>query len=455
MTLREDLEKLTVGANPNPLAAVTLADAHYALANNFRYVMDVAVPEPERAALRDFAFEALRAWLPSIDQAAIDQLRPRFEGRGTPLDLDARTRALVAANQREYDAWLDHHAEVVPAELAAVIDRDPDDLAAYRILGDAMIDRGYARGELIAAQLADPKLEGDLGPLVPYTVEPWQCTFTWRAGFLRSAALGIVDPSDYAAAGRVNELLDLLLRHPAARFLVELSIGIIGYVGEADDLGEIARTIGRAAPPTLRSLELGAFSFPRDADISAYKVGDVSAALVPQLRSLIVQGADIELGSIDLPRLEHLEIKTGGLRAGAARSIAAAKLPKIEDLELWFGSPDYGNTTSLADLRSLFDRSIASVALRNCPEADELCKRLLGTSLLAGARRLDLSLGTMTDLGARTIADHRGQFAHLAELDLSDNYISAASLAALQGLNVTATDQREEHEDHRYVSVGE
>jgi hypothetical protein len=95
-------------------------------------------------------------------------------------------------------AWLAKHGEEVPPELAATIDRDPDDLASYGVLADALLEAGEPRGALIMAQLAgdDPLARPShekrfLGPLAKYRSAPWRCELRWRAGYIRSAKLGL------------------------------------------------------------------------------------------------------------------------------------------------------------------------------------------------------------------------------------------------------------------------
>ncbi|HET9991630.1 MAG TPA: hypothetical protein VFQ65_24045, partial [Kofleriaceae bacterium] len=259
--LSEMLEDLGPERSNNASNAIALADAHFALTAGFSNVLDVPASEwsVDRAALGRRALALLEAWLPKIDRKTLAQLRTRVDDRNTPIDLGIRAAAIAKKRKAGDETWLANHAEVIPVELAAMIDRTPDDLATYRILGDALLDAGEPRGELIAAQLAGrdpmkavPNKKRFLGPLSKYLGTPWKTELTWRAGFIHKAKLGLWDPTDGAAKGRVAELAELLLRHPSARFLVELSIGEIGTYGECDDLEGVVAAIAKHAPRSLR-----------------------------------------------------------------------------------------------------------------------------------------------------------------------------------------------------------
>ena len=68
----------------------------------------------------------------------------------------------------------------------------------------------------------------------------------------------------------------------------------------------------------------------------------------------------------------------------------------IEYLELRFGDEQYGLTTKIGDLDDLLEGRIypivKTVALCNCPFANEIAVRLAPSPLLARTEHLDLSL---------------------------------------------------------------
>jgi len=255
----------------------------------------------------------------------------------------------------------------------------------------------------------------------------------------------------------------VIARHPSGRFLVELAIGIHGVWGHRGNLAAIIETLARFAPGSMRSLHVGDFVFPDESDMSAYEVGDLGALWprLPRLRRLIVQGSLFSLGTIHLPMLESARFRTGGLPAATARQIADAHWPQLQHLEIWFGSAEYAGDTTLDDIAPLFERTdlgeLDSLALRNAELADQFCAALPGEPLIARIKRLDLSMGTMTDEGAHHLVAQADALAHLESIVVSDNYLTDAGTRALErafGARVVVGKQKVD-DGGRYVSVGE
>ena len=452
MTLREKLDLL--GASTESKTAIELCDAHFALHAGFRNVLGLPETEwaSERAELTAHALALLQRRIETVDKSTFALIRARVEDRRLTIDLSARGAQLKNSRATKIANWLASHTEDLPAPLVAAIEADPDDVDSYRVLADALIDKGVARGELIARQLAG-KLRvpaKSLGPLADYLAKPWQSELTWFAGFIRTAKLAIDDYTERTEPGVMTEAVALLLKHPAARFLTQLSIGLVNIFPHDEDLQPAVAAIAALAPSTLSRIAIGAFEFPSERDLSAYSVGNVAPLGKLALRDLELQGAHV--GLAEMPTLERLVIRTAGLPAEAARVVARAPWPKLRHLELWFGSEDQGCTTTLADLEPLFARrdvELHTLALRNCGFADELCSRVVRSPLFARVRRLDLSLGTLANV--QPLVAHG--LAHLAELDVSDNYID--DVAALRALPPKLVADRQRADTERYVSVGE
>jgi uncharacterized protein (TIGR02996 family) len=368
-------------------------------------------------------------------------------------------------------------------ELQAAIDADPEDVSAYTVYADQLQAQGDPRGELISLQLAaeakgDAKLakaaakliasnaELFLGPLAEHTrTYDGNDTdaFTWRFGFIHAAKLSHNHYTNEDFKGSMAQVLEALLRHPSGRFVTELVFGFNNDPNEGS-LDELIDVIVKRAPPTLRKLHLGDFEYPDDTEMSWYHVGNLRKLwkAVPRLRSLIVQGGEFELGTIELPELTRAEFRTGGLSAASAKAIARATWPRIEHLEVWYGDDNYGGTATLDDVAALLARSdlpkLISLGLKNTAFTDALCGALPTARVLAQLTRLDLSMGIMTDEGAAVLAAHRDAFKHLAVLDVSDNYLTKTGIAALKGVakSVISTAQRDDDDpEYRHPSVGE
>ena len=172
----------------------------------------------------------------------------------------------------------------------------------------------------------------------------------------------------------------------------------------------------------------------------------------------------MKLGAISLPELRELRIITGGLDKKNVAAICAAKWPKLEKLELWFGSKSYGANTTMKDLMPILDGkafpALKHLALRNCELADELAAALPNAKIVKQLESLDLSKGMMTEAGVKSLAAGKAALAHLSRLDLSDNFLGAAEkLASTITKQVRTKPQRKGYESngeiHRYVALGE
>jgi hypothetical protein len=184
---------------------------------------------------------------------------------------------------------------------------------------------------------------------------------------------------------------------------------------------------------------------------------------------LILRGFGISFGKkpVVAPRLRRLALRTGSLRKKTGFApLATAELPLLEDLELWFGDSYYSADVKAKDLAWLLAGErfpkLTSLGLMNAEFADELPALLASSALLPRLRRLDLSMGTMGETGARALLAHRDAFAHLESLSVQDNLIPKAEAKALKkafGDQIgRATAQRfldGDGDEDRFVAVGE
>ncbi|WP_164016879.1 WGR domain-containing protein [Pyxidicoccus trucidator] len=368
-------------------------------------------------------------------------------------------------------------------ELEATIIANPDNADAYLVYGDWLQRQGDPRGELIALQHAAMQASGEeatklkkqvssllesrkaalLGDLAD-ALDEEELTVEWHLGFIRTARVG---QKDYDSDRDIGELLKELLAHPSARFLQGLTIGMAhfddenDYEGTISSLTEALTDLGGSK--TLQSLFIGDFEYPDDTEISWSHLHDISALykLLPNLRSLRLRGHSLELGNVDLPELREFTIETGGLALSAVKSVAAAKWPKLEKLEVWFGADNYGAEGGVEDIQPILDGKglpkLKSLGLCNSEFTDELCKVLPQSKVLKQLEQLDLSKGTMSDAGARILAENAAAFAHLKHLDLTENTLTdeGEKLVAKLSPSVAAGSQREFEEDYRYAAVGE
>ena len=142
----------------------------------------------------------------------------------------------------------------------------------------------------------------------------------------------------------------------------------------------------------------------------------------------------------------------------------ASKLPALEHLELWLGDGGYGWDGTVEDLQPLFSGelfpNLKSLGLRNSEIQDEVAIAISKAPILRQLEVLDLSMGTLGDLGGQALLDSP-EVKNLRKLDLRHHYLSTpleARLAAL-GIEVDLSEGEEPHKydgkSHRYLAVSE
>ncbi|MBZ4415812.1 WGR domain-containing protein [Myxococcus sp. RHSTA-1-4] len=370
-------------------------------------------------------------------------------------------------------------------ELEAAILRAPEAPDGYLVYGDWLQSQGDPRGELIALQHALLQAKGAeatalkrkvaahlkkhqgllLGTRLSTMLGDPTLSVEWHLGFIRKARVAAAEYGQDVEFA-IDETLSMLLAHPSARFLQELSLGLADNEGE-NEYGDLIRLIAKAAPKALRKLFIGDFVFPDDTEISWTHVGNVAPLYkaLPQLRSLHLRGGDVSLGKVDLPELREFTVETGGLPRPAVKSIAAAHWPKLERLEVWFGAEEYGAGGEVSHIQPILDATglpeLKHLGLCNAEFTDALCDALPKSKVLKQLETLDLSRGTLTDKGAEVLVANAAAFKHLKHLDVTQNLLSDKAAKSLAKLcpDVARGHQRrhdfDEDDDHRYVAVGE
>lgn len=364
-------------------------------------------------------------------------------------------------------------------ELEAAIEADLDNPEAYLVYGDWLQAQGDRRGELIALQHAASAASGEkakelkkseaalLRKLKPQLLGELAKSekvlkLSWQRGFLHAARIAL----DYDFEGDgMTDLTRALLALPSARFLQELTFGLFDFEGGNNYQPVIDLLVEVGQPKTLRSLFIGDFDYPDETEMSWSHVGDTSKlyGAFPGLRRLVLQGGGekIALGEIVLPELRHFEMRSGGLGVKVVRSIAGARWPKIEHLEIWFGSEGYGADAGVKDIQRILDGvglpNLKYLGLKNFEFAEDLCRALPEAKVLKQLETLDISMGTLDDACAAILAANKRAFEHLAVLKVDDNLMSKASKKVLAGAARTVEfgEQRDYGEDYRYASVGE
>ena len=384
----------------------------------------------------------------------------------------------------------DTAVEVFNPELEALLQGNPDDVDTWQVYADYLQTQDNPLGELIALGVAieqNPDEASELhkrfcelvaangtawfGSAAPYLdevfVHEWDeeavIQTYWKYGVLRELRVQTHYEFDGPA---VHELLAGMLYSPLGRFVHTVVIGITDGVedGQAwfQDCIDTIAALGEQ--PNLKHLVIGDFE-SEECEISWSSIGDCGKLypLLPNLEFLRIHGGGIVLGDLVHERLKILSIETGGLSAQAVRSIADARLPALETLRVWFGAEHYGADGEVSMLEPLFSGkgypALRDLGLMNCEYQNEIAEALAGSPLLQQLQCVDLSMGTMTDEGAKVLLEQYDRFKHLEHIDVSDNYISPAMADALHQRfgEVIQSGGQDTYwdEDDLYVSVGE
>jgi uncharacterized protein (TIGR02996 family) len=361
--------------------------------------------------------------------------------------------------------------------LEAAIARDPEAREPYLVYGDWLEGRGDPRGQLVAVQhelnknpehkrmrraqeeLLEEHGERLLGPL--RDCDDMLTNVEWYMGFIRSCRLHYSLErfnGDRVPNVKAEQALEWLL-DGAGRFLQHLVVGNVTH--DDHTYHPVCEVLGARPRPTLRSLFLGDFGY-EDCELNWSNIGDASVMwrALPNLRRLTLRSGEMTLGEIELPKLREFTTITGGLSQAAAMGIANARWPLLEKLSLQYGprgTHDYAVAEPILAARGL--ENLKHLGLTNCGFTDEICDALPGSKILGQLEELDLSMGTMSDDGARVLAEHRKAFRHLKLLNVDDNFLTDAARPLLEGLcdNVFFGDQRDDGGDPgaRYASAYE
>lgn len=215
--------------------------------------------------------------------------------------------------------------------------------------------------------------------------------------------------------------------------------------------------------PRLLALYLGDITSEENEMSWIYQT-DLSPLLqaFPNLQLLRTRGGE----SLELKRPEHahlraLILETGGMNGSVVRALGTAKFPKLEHLELWLGTEEYGGNTTVDDLRPILlgeaFPNLRYLGLRNSDIADALAAALADSPIADRIETLDLSLGTLSDTGGVALLGLKSR--SLKRLNLHHHYLEPQLVKQLKALpllvDASNPSGMEVDEDDRFVAVGE
>jgi hypothetical protein len=290
--------------------------------------------------------------------------------------------------------------------------------------------------------------------------------------------IGIVDPEnnayivtlDYVSLDHRQYRSDLsqfeaLIKDPRIgelqALIFQISIPDSHFFGIALEAIHDARNLF----PHLRGLFIGDRNGDRAPEYrkSKVEVFDIKPFLVdfPDLEILQVYGHfgayTLECAGVRHEKLRTLIIETADISEENIKQIGEIDLPNLEYLELWLGrwrNPADRVTAALAPIL-LHNATPKLKYLGLCSDecTDGLIADLLTTPIVSQLAVLDFKMGTMTDRGVDYLLDSP-DLTNLRYLNVSGNYLSEHSIAKLQKLGC-AIDASNPHdlaneEDYRY-----
>ena len=254
------------------------------------------------------------------------------------------------------------------------------------------------------------------------------------------------------------------LDSPAAAVVPGIVVGAWDEVGvEVGSAGIVeALVAARDSLPCLHVIFFGDITY-EEAEISWIEQSDMAPLFgaYPQLTHFCVRGGNqLSFGLLRHENLRQLIVQSGGLGRDVVRQIGRAQLPKLEWLELWLGDSNYGGDCEVDDLQPILAGVqfplLKQLGLKNAEKQDEIAVAVASAPVLQQLETLDLSMGTLTELGAQALLNSGG-VKKLKHLNLAENYLSAPLLTRFNalGISVNLAEQKTGDEGDRYVSVAE
>jgi hypothetical protein len=287
--------------------------------------------------------------------------------------------------------------------------------------------------------------------------------------FLDLAEFAIRVKLEYDEGKTWAEKLQQLLELPNAKELTALVIGS----WDAENMFDVgsqmvveALVAARDQLPNLTAIFLGDITY-EECEVSWIHQSDLSPIFnaYPKLEFFAVRGTnDLTLGLLKSEHLKHLVIQTGGLDVSVVREVLNAELPNLEHLELYLGTDNYGANTQTDDLAPLLRGELfpklTYLGLRNSDLSDVLAGVLVNAPILERLKTLDLSLGTLSDEGAKVFSSSE-KLGSLEKLDIHYHFVTEEALDVLKAhlrklkIKIDASDPQDPNDEWRSTQTGE
>lgn len=274
---------------------------------------------------------------------------------------------------------------------------------------------------------------------------------------------------EYDSKDSATDLLTQLIEQIPANCIEALVIGAWQDSYEESPQNIIDTIIANASKlVNLKAIFVGDMTY-EDCEISWIIQGSYKELLdaYPKLEALAIRGSsDLVIEPFDHKELKMLIIESGGLPLTIPKHLSASNMPALEHLELWLGDDNYGFDGDAQAYQEILESIVSRcpnlryLGVKNSMIADELAVMLAKQSWVEQLEILDLSMGTLGDVGGKALLESP-YIRQLKELDLEHHYLSEELMAELDQLplEVNLDDKQEDEDDgdesYRYVSVSE
>jgi uncharacterized protein (TIGR02996 family) len=293
------------------------------------------------------------------------------------------------------------------ASLAAALADDPDDVATYLVLADALTEAGDPRGELIIAQhhgVAQREREltarfgGEISTLAGVPV-----SLDWRLGFVTRMSMDLSSALD-----DLRGQLGAALGHPCAQLLGGLVVRCAMHRGP-----DVIAAIGASRRPGLRALAI-------DEELGDWDEGAVdreTAAVWAQLPRLEHVRLRSERALFD--RIDHPRVRKMWLEVGPFAERFYWDLPALESLD-WDPHIESDCGTEVFDALWLQELpALRELTLRGYFAGTGILDRPEAVSFLRRIDRLTVPAALLVedrDELVPSLMRHAGALAHLSKL---------------------------------------
>ncbi|OQP53324.1 molybdenum metabolism regulator [Niastella koreensis] len=262
----------------------------------------------------------------------------------------------------------------------------------------------------------------------------------------------------------ISDLLEALVRDPQAANIKELIIGQFDSDVSESSFEVVDKLVSlKHDLKSLKALFIGEMTY-EECEISWIRQTDITPVLkaYPELEHLQLRGGEgLSFSDLQHDNLTTLIIETGGLPPNVVQEVNAARLPKLQKLELWLGSNNYGFASKIEDFTPILSGKqfpqLTHLGLMDSELQDELALAAAQAPVVNQLKVLDLSKGVLTDKGGEALCDSTA-IRNLQHLNLRHHFMSEDMMSRLKALNMSINldDKREEDDDeYRFVEVAE